>query len=548
MIKSVKIVALVVSISLLAPGCAEEVTPQGGGPSQEQVAGAPGAFDGLVSGLTSSLAGSFLFGTGNTYPWDFGYPSFFISRDVMGQDILCDPNNNDWFNTWYYAGTGLGPQYLNCQIPWSYYYKWINNCNTVLGLIGDEPDELQRNGTGIAYAMRALFYMDLVRMFQYTYVADTSAPTVPIVTHFTTPAELTMNPRAPQNEVWAFILDDLDKAELYIAGYERDDFTTPDLSVVYGLKARAYLTMENWPEAERYAKLAQTGYTITTKEQYTDRLTAFNTATGAWMLGLRYIANSDNVMLNDSDSNWGSQMFLEVRGGLYGSAYGGPKNIDAHLYETIPTTDFRKDCYIDPALDEMTPADRTAALIARFSDYPEYIDQCVDASSAGRYGYLPLKFRAAGGAAGRTNPYAATAASVPMMRVEEMILIEAEAAGMQDEARGKALLTAFALTRDPSYVYNDNPGVTFRDNVWWQRRVELWGEGFSTFDIKRLQKGIIRSYAGTNHTTGYRWNTDGVPHWMNFCIVQTEGNYNFGLGDNNPTPTPPTGDSPAHVW
>ena len=32
-----------------------------------------------------------------------------------------------------------------------------------------------------------------------------------------------------------------------------------------------------------------------------------------------------------------------------------------------------------------------------------------------------------------------------------------------------------------------------QNELWWQRRVELWGEGFATFDIKRLQKGIIRS-------------------------------------------------------
>ena len=44
-----------------------------------------------------------------------------------------------------------------------------------------------------------------------------------------------------------------------LAGYNRSDVYTPDLSVVYGLKARAYLTMEDWANAEKYAKQAQTG-------------------------------------------------------------------------------------------------------------------------------------------------------------------------------------------------------------------------------------------------------------------------------------------------
>ncbi len=37
-------------------------------------------------------------------------------------------------------------------------------------------------------------------------------------------------------KMWDFIISDLDKAEEYLAGYERPDKTTPDVSVVYGLK------------------------------------------------------------------------------------------------------------------------------------------------------------------------------------------------------------------------------------------------------------------------------------------------------------------------
>ena len=91
------------------------------------------------------------------------------------------------------------------------------------------------------------------------------------------------------------------------------------------------------------------------------------------------------------------------------------------------------------------------------------------------------------------------------MRVEEMMLIEAEAAGMQDEGRGKTLLETFAKTRDPQYAYNETQ--SFRDNIWWQRRVELWGEGFATFD--------------TNYNQA--------------CI-------------SNPAPIRPTEDSPEKAW
>ena len=168
-----------------------------------------------------------------------------------------------------------------------------------------------------------------------------------------------------------------------------------------------------------------------------------------------------------------------------------------------------------------------------------------------KVGGLELKFRTAGGDAGRDNQYIGFTVAVPLMRVEEMYLIEAEATGRQNEAEGIALLTAFAKTRDANYVYgihNEAYGNTttspFVNECWWQRRVELWGEGFATLDIKRLQKGIVRNYPGTNHTENYRWNSVTTPTWMNTCIVQTETNYNTAC-TNNPEPVPPTGDSPV---
>jgi hypothetical protein len=140
------------------------------------------------------------------------------------------------------------------------------------------------------------------------------------------------------------------------------------------------------------------------------------------------------------------------------------------------------------------------------------------------------------------------------MRIEEMKLIEAEAAGMQNEATGIQLLTEFAKTRDASYVYGSHNEAygnastsKFQNEVLWQRRVELWGEGFATFDIKRLNKGIIRSYANTNHLETYRWNTTAPADWMNLCIIQTETNYNYSC-TNNPIPIKPTSDSTPFVW
>jgi hypothetical protein len=134
------------------------------------------------------------------------------------------------------------------------------------------------------------------------------------------------------------------------------------------------------------------------------------------------------------------------------------------------------------------------------------------------------------------------------MRVEEMILIKAEAlAKGGNEAQGRQVLEDFIKKyRDPSYSSTAS-GRSFENEVWFQRRVELWGEGFATFDIKRLNKGIIRSYAGTNHIEGFRFNVESVPQWMVWCFVGTEADENAALVQN-PTPEVPSGDSPEYQW
>ncbi len=556
----------VATLSLVTlTGCLKEIDPQSDYVTIGQAGDAPGAFENFVAAITNTMAGQFVYSASNQYPYDYGYPSFFLMRDVMGQDIVLEDTGNEWYSTWYQCGTGLGPLYAVCQLPWTYFYGWIKSCNDVINMAGTEPSDSQRSGVGIAYAMRAMYYMDMARMFaQKSYAIDPQAETVPLVLETTAQSDLANNPRATNEVMWAQILSDLDKAEIYLDGYQRTDLLTPDISVVYGLKARAYLTMENWQMAEEYAKKAQAGYQMLTEDQFLSRTDGFNTPdnNSSWMLAVQFEDDDPCIINNDGDSSWGAQMIIEVSpsGCGYAANYGSPKRIDYHLYQTIPATDFRKKSFIDFAIDDM---DETAALAAlsEYSDQPEGILSTAVATTSGVVGGLEVKFRPKGGE--HTLQKVAFQVGVPLMRVEEMMLIEAEAAGMQNEGRGIQLLTSFAKQRDPNYEYGAHShedygssyATAFQNEVWWQRRVELWGEGFSTYDIKRLDKGIIRSYANTNHPEGYRWNfgiydTNGGsihPNWMDWCIVGTETDYNAAC-TNNPTPIMPTSDSPEYAW
>lgn len=547
-----KVSALLLLTGFIYTSCEEEFLPQNGYATKDQVADAPGAFENAVSAVTSTLTGEFIYGgSSNSYPYDLGWPALNLERDLMGQDVVYVYQN--WYSYWYQE-TYLGPSYRFCQMPWTFYYKWIKSCNDVISLACDSEGNIKADefaaGAGIAYAVRAWLYTEMAQMYsQKTYTVDKTDVSVPIVTEATSVDDLAHNPRASHETMFAFIISDLDKAEAALANYKRPNVYTPDLSVVYGLKARAYLLMGEWANAVTYAQKAQQGYSIMTEDEYTDWNTGFNTPNSSWMFALEQKSSDPQIQVNDADCSWGSMMFMEINpetsGCGYAANYGQPFKIDYHLFQSIPATDCRKKCYVDFAIDALDDDAQVEALSA-YTLHPTWLQTAADAISGygtGLVGGTQLKFRTAGGEEGRNNQYIGFVCSIPLMRVEEMYLIEAEAAGRLNEADGIAKLTAFGKTRDASYVYGthtenygDVKASDFINEVWWQRRIELWGEGFATFDIKRLQKGVIRNYPNTNHVPNYRYVERTTPDWMNFCIVQTETNYNYDC-TNNPDPS-----------
>lgn len=550
-----------VALTLIPTSCIQEFSAQQNGyVTKDQTTEAPGSYESFVSGIIDNNNGQFV----SSYQQanDFGYSSFYLQRDVMGNDIVPFGGNHNWFTSWYEGGVSLGPTYLNAQYPWTFYYSQISACNTVLRIAGEEPDESMKAGAGIALTMRSLYYLDLAQMFApQTYGINKEALTVPIVTEKIDKEQAANNPRATNEVMYKFIIESLNQAEEYLADFTREDKYTPDLSVVYGLKARAYLIMCDWENAEKYAKLAAEGYDVLTAAQYTDRNHGFNDANygNSWMLAINIKPTDPCQTYNDGDNSWGTWMICEFPSddsGLgYYNTYGASMIMDRHLYETVPATDCRKKCFLDFAIDDLDveeDVEEILSALAEYSDVPEYLYGTGLANE--QFGGLPLKFRSKDG--NHSDPqYTGWCVDIPMMRVEEMKLIEAEAAGMQNEGRGKALLEAFAKTRDPQYVYGTHNEAyyntttpAFQNEIWWQRRIEFWGEGLATYDIKRLNKGIIRNYPNSNHINGYRWNMEQYPNWMNLCIVQTESNYNIGL-INNPAPQPPKGgNSPEYNW
>ncbi|MCQ2143068.1 MAG: RagB/SusD family nutrient uptake outer membrane protein [Bacteroidales bacterium] len=552
-----KVSIALLGLAAISTGCIKEFQPQTSYVTAAQAAAAPGSFDNFVAAITSTMNGQFLvWGNDDTRPDDLGYPSLMITRDNLGSDLTRDYLN--WYSNWYQVQY-LEPNYAYCQFPWSYYYQWIKACNTVISLAGENPAPEQCSGVAQAYTMRAMFYLDLARWYsQKTYTADKEALTVPKITEKTLAADAAHNPRMTNEQAFEFILSDVDMAEKYFEGVPAGDVYTPNLSLAYGVKARAYLTMGEWEKAKEYAEKAIEGHAFTSAEQYIDWETGFNTPTSSWIFALKTNKDDPQILYNDADSSWGSMWCLEINpevsGCGYAANYGQHFIIDRHLYESIPDSDIRKKCWIG-FLDDASE-DEWIDFLGAYSKHPDWLW----ISSQTNYSEDPsgfcCKFRTAGGDEGRDNQYVGFLVSIPLMRSEEMLLIQAEAAEMLAAGEGQAILTNFMKSyRDPSYVYGTHSNETFfndettafQNEIYWQKRVELWGEGLSMFDTKRLEKGIIRSYAGTNHPEGERFNVDHTPEWYTPTIVQTETNYNYDCVQN-PTPIRPSNDSEEYVW
>jgi starch-binding outer membrane protein, SusD/RagB family len=82
---------------------------------------------------------------------------------------------------------------------------------------------------------------------------------------------------------------------------------------------------------------------------------------------------------------------------------------------------------------------------------------------------------------------------VPLMRASEMYLIEAEAyAHIGNNGAAAQALYTLAHQRDASYKLSTNTGAKLLDEILTQRRIELWGEGFRFYDLKRLNLTLDR--------------------------------------------------------
>ena len=560
LIKTIAILFVV----LLPASCVKETFPKGSTVTKDQLEGSEQSLTYMLSGIPAAMMNSGASGYYSSYGihCDYGIAAIQLATDSMLEDIaVLGEMNYFWFGSWM-QNSSQGSDYIWCAYFWDLYYKWIKLANEIISIVGEVDEntsEDARRVLGQAYAYRAMFYIDLARLYEpktnkYTTItSEMMGLTVPIVTENTTEEIAKNNPRATREEMYQFIFSDLQKAEEYLAD-AAESYTTPGLTAVYGLYARAYLelgaTYAEYPdqvpapeeydmdsarayaEAARYARLAinRGMHSPLTQSQWEDPSNGFNNggSNNSWIWGLT--VSSENL------SNLVASVAHRSCEAIYGYAVWTQLGVNQALYSQISDEDFRKHSWIDP-------------------DKMEYYNYQLAGSAEEQYGFMngsmynypavgyqSLKFRPADG---NVMDYTVgNCADCCLMRIEEMYFIEMEAK-LATEGLTSAqnhlndFMQAYRYEGYDCYLKTLSKEAFIKE-MMLQKRIEFWGDGILMYDYKRLDQGITRGYEGTNIPSIARYNSDGrSPQWN---IVVTRGEYQSNKGirhpdQNNPDPT-----------
>ena len=512
-------------ILMLTAACTdmEEMAPQGGTVLRVQVEQAneyiPSRGNASFNGMYTMLGAPGMVNNGGGRPDDFGLIMMAFSTDLEAADVVTANSGYNWFSV---CGslTSRNADYANPYLRYAAPYKVIEAANQILrnnSSDTDDRDVLYRMAQ--ARAVRAFAYLNLAPYFQFRFEDAADLPCVPIVTETT--ADYDRNPRASVGEVYALVISDLTWAIDNLDGYVRPDKSRVDKQVAHGLRARAYLNMGRWDLALQDAEAAADGYMPASAAEVS--VPSFYSITEHnWIWGYDMTPTLALNNIYATSSAW----IRSFSGDGYSAGTQVYSCINNLLYDKIPETDVRKGWWVDeslhsPALDAVTwngVSGDALALLEIENVKMKYLP------------YTNVKFgmNVTGGTANDDD--------WPFMRVEEMLLIQAEClARTAREGEAAAFLEDFVRTyRDPSYSVAAS-GRTLLDEIWFQRRVELWGEGLSNSDLRRLGKPLVRFHdpSLSNFPAAFRFNMPADDGWWLMRFPKSETNTNLAIVNNS---------------
>ncbi|MNX63606.1 SusD family protein [compost metagenome] len=381
-------------------------------------------------------------------------------------------------------------------------YVIIGNANAIIENI-DNASGTTEDKTRIkaeALTIRAYAYSFLVQFYGKRYDAA-AKPNNQLAVPLPLKSTDTKMPRVSVEAVYASIISDLDAA-IALNVTDRFSKSHANVWVAKGLRARVALTMQDYPNAIKFAKDVIDNGPFPLMNA-TDYQSGFNNAP---LLSEVMWAMMPTLDQGDTFGSYFAQIAYNANTSY---ARGTPKMINSALYNLISATDVRKKMW-EPA--------------------PTAVNFPLPTTAFARVPYMSRKFSVkdlAGPSLG----------DVSFMRSAEMHLILAEAyARTTQPVLAQNALFVLVSKRDPAAVKSTNTGDALTNEVMINRRVELWGEGYRYFDLKRLNlpldRTVVPNYVSTSVASVMQIPA-GDPRFL-FLIPISEVQANPNLGGQNP--------------
>ena len=362
--------------------------------------------------------------------------------------------------TWQYEST----QNSYFGTFWENYYNVIMRCNTFIENIDACEAEstsdiaLKEDYTGQAYAVRALCYFDLARLYGQTYTYDNGASLGAVILTGTVGPKEARLPRSTVAQTYEQVLSDLTTAKSLLS--KDTNLGHFNYWAARLLEARVYLYMGRWSEAFTAATevINNSPYEMVKGSDY------------AAYWGREEEGGSESVLellvsvLGDIDSDGGFYT-------MYHNLWFDDANSGASL---IPTLKWRR-------LFELSPNDVRGQMI-QFDD-PE-----TGAKKTGEYWLR--KF-----IGNKTQGYTFRRNNPRVMRITEAYLIAAEAAlNTGNTSEASRYLNAVRKRADATAT----DVTATKELIQTERQKEFIGEGHRFFDVMRTG-GQITSDANDPH-------------------------------------------------
>jgi len=460
----------------------------------------PDVSRGTLLGIYENLYRRGSGGTGSQE--DFGITTQYIQLDMFSADMAHLGKSYNRQTAISELTATLDPDSEYNFRGWRFLYRIINLSNLVIDGAGGNDvvpeSETGRYTMGQAKALRGYAYYFLA----HTYVNDITDLSKPVLPIYLSATEIDQ-PKSTLQEVFDVAINDLLDAETLLEGFVREAKIEINQDVVRGLLARTYGALNDWSNAEEYArKVIEAGnYPIMTADEV-----ALLPDEDGTVGGFNDINSIPGIMwgiditpagqgLASLFSWWG---FMDAYSYSY-AAVGNPKGMDAQLYSNFRADDIRR--YQFNA--DLWPTGKFYYKGAELNNFGYFSGPQLNIDSDSHY-----------------------------MRVAEMYLLHAEAAAENgnDAAARTSLKAVLDLRLDDSSYIDNLSGNDLAEEAALQARLELFAEGQSYFIMKRRRETRTR---GSNWLDFAGQSFNHNDERLTYEIPQDEILFNTNLNEQN---------------